>query len=215
MIFPSTPFFLIILTLLSCSTFISAAIIVHDSSALRQHATLRQEDKFRSRCLLQERLSCVLRPTTNNTVEGVVEFFTVFVPKSNETSRRCFVRVKATVTNLTPGPHGFHIHTFGDLRGEDGASTGGHFIDPWKNSDRKHGMPWSRPRHWGDFGNLMASEDGIANYEETDRLIFLRFVLGRGMIVHAGRDKGSSFQSSGDAGARQACCVIGYENPEF
>src|SRR4051794_17954224 len=37
------------------------------------------------------------------------------------------VRVDAEVRGLTPGPHGFHIHEFGDCSSPDAMSTGGHF----------------------------------------------------------------------------------------
>jgi Cu-Zn family superoxide dismutase len=46
------------------------------------------------------------------------------------------VRVKGTLTGLTPGQHGFHIHQFGDTT-NGCASTGGHYNPKGAN----HGAP--------------------------------------------------------------------------
>jgi Cu-Zn family superoxide dismutase len=46
------------------------------------------------------------------------------------------VRIKGTLTGLTPGQHGFHIHQFGDTT-NGCASTGGHYNPKGVN----HGAP--------------------------------------------------------------------------
>lgn len=108
--------------------------------------------------------------------------------------------------------HGFHIHTYGDVSVDTGTAAGGHFADP-RGSARSHGYPDSRMRHWGDFGNLVANDKGVATFDVTDRVIRLRGIVGRGMIIHAGPDMGPEAQPSGGAGAREAQCVIGIANP--
>ena len=125
---------------------------------------------------------------------------------------RCSVRVRAWVKGLTAKYQAIHIHQYGDISLMDGASTGGHFLNPWGKSFT-HGRPGDKQRHWGDFGNLV-NRKGSAKYYRVDSVISLRGILGRAITVHAGRDKGAGSQPSGDAGSRVADCVIGFANPE-
>lgn len=60
---------------------------------------------------------------------------------------------------------------------------------------------------------MKVGADGNAGYRRVDRVITIKGILGRGMIVHELADKGSAFQPTGDAGSRQAMCVIGVANP--
>lgn len=166
------------------------------------------------RCALLPSLVCKLRPTAGNVVSGTVRFTAErdgrypawywFCP--------CVVRVQAILFNLSEGSHGFHIHSYGDERFANGSSAGGHFPNPWFISE-KHGLPFNAFRHWGDLGNVVANAKGYASLNRIDRVISLRGIVGRGMIVHAGKDMGAMAQPSGGAGARQASCVIGYGNP--
>lgn len=140
--------------------------------------------------------SCVLRPTKGNTVEGLVTF----------TKVDGGVKITATVNNLSPGAHGFHIHEFGDCSSPDGMSAGGHF-NPTK---KPHGAPDALERHAGDLGNLVADEHGTAKYERVDTVIELDGVdtiVGRSIIVHANPDDLHT-QPTGNAGGRLACGVI-------
>lgn len=107
--------------------------------------------------------------------------------------------------------HGFHIHQYGDIRGEDGTSTGGHFGNP-KGNPVKHGFPTNSHRHWGDLGNLHVRA-GTSTYNRVDRVINVRGIVGRAITIHAEGDKGPMSQPSGGAGARIGYCVIGYANP--
>lgn len=68
-------------------------------------------------------------------------------------------------------------------------------------------------RHWGDLGNLKAVR-GVASYRNVDSVITVFGILGRGITVHAGPDRGRKAQPTGDAGARIAVCVIGVANPD-
>jgi len=139
----------------------------------------------------------VVRPTKNNSVEGIVTF----------QQEPAGVRVKAELRNLTPGKHGFHIHAYGDNSCDDGMCTGDHF-NPTKS---KHGSLTSAERHVGDFGNLEADASGVARMEFVDKGLALHgphSIIGRAVIVHADADDLVS-QPSGNAGARIGCGVIG------
>ncbi|RKD91080.1 superoxide dismutase family protein [Mangrovibacterium diazotrophicum] len=144
-----------------------------------------------------EKAICVLQPTEGNTVSGTVTF----------TKTDGGVVVKAEVSGLTPGKHGFHIHQFGDLTAPDGTSAGGHF----NPEGHDHGAPTGEMRHVGDLGNLEANAEGVAIYEVTyPSMTFAgpESILGRGIIVHADEDDLVS-QPTGAAGARVAIGVIG------
>lgn len=165
----------------------------------------------RYHCLALPPLVCAFQPTTGNDVTGVVLFQSRYWGK-----RGCVVKISAELSGLTEGLHGFHIHQFGDIRSPTGAATGGHFVSPSASNDDPgfHSYWWRTPAneepHWGDFGNIYANQSGFASYYRVDTRITLSGIVGRGMIVHAGRDKGPKFQTSGDSGARQSQCVIGF-----
>jgi Cu-Zn family superoxide dismutase len=117
--------------------------------------------------------------------------------------------VKGTITGLTPGEHGFHIHEFGDMS-KGCESMGGHY-----NPDGvDHGHLGDG--HVGDLGNITANDKGTASFSiRADRvdLIGDRSVVGRGIVVHADQDdlgKGGDEESikTGNAGDRLACGVI-------
>ncbi|CAK8680273.1 unnamed protein product [Clavelina lepadiformis] len=124
------------------------------------------------------------------------------------------VKITGTLTNLSAGKHGFHIHEFGDHT-NGCTSTGGHF-NPEKVD---HGAPTDPPtkRHYGDLGNVMADESGKAEVNVTDNLVTLtgpNSVIGRAVVVHADEDdlgQGgfSDSKTTGHAGGRLACGVIG------
>jgi Cu-Zn family superoxide dismutase len=139
----------------------------------------------------------VLMPTTGSPVHGVLHF----------TSVSGGVHITGQVEGLPAGEHGFHIHEYGDCSAGDGTSAGGHF----NPAGAPHGGPDATPRHVGDLGNLTADTQGMATYDRVDAVVRLdgpHGVIGRGVIVHAGRDDLTS-QPTGAAGARLACGVIG------
>ncbi len=143
------------------------------------------------------RAIAVLEPTAKNDVRGTVEL--------EQTDHG--LHVKAHVTGLSPGKHGFHIHLFGDCSGEDGKTAGTHFN--FEGSSEK--PPADIKRITGNLGELDANKDGVADADVTIDKASLqgRFsVLGRAVIVHA---KGNDPKEPpiGAAGARLACGVIG------
>ena len=117
--------------------------------------------------------------------------------------------IKGTITGLTPGEHGFHIHEFGDM--SNGCeSMGGHYNpDDTTHGDLDKG-------HVGDLGNITADDDGKASFSiQANRveLIGDRSVVGRGLVIHADSDdlgQGGNEESlkTGNAGDRLACGVI-------
>ena len=121
------------------------------------------------------------------------------------------VKVKARITGLAPGTHGFHIHEFGDCSAADFTSAGGHF----NPMSKPHGAPKDAARHVGDLGNIEAGADGVATLDWTDKEVGLdghHGVVGRAVVVHAKADDLKT-QPTGDAGGRLACGVIGVAKP--
>jgi superoxide dismutase, Cu-Zn family len=139
----------------------------------------------------------VLSPLKGSGVKGIVTF---------EAADKG-VRVRADLTGLTPGKHGFHIHEFGDCSSEDGSSAGGHF----NPAGMPHSMPSSDKRHAGDMGNIEAGGDGSAHIDYVDAVMSLsgeHSIVGHAVIVHEKEDDMKT-QPTGNAGARVACGVIG------
>lgn len=153
----------------------------------------------------------------NEAVSGTVTFEAEFqfAPRRGRKGYHiCNVRINARVNGLTPGKHGFHVHTYGDVRASDGTSTGDHFTNP-AGVPIAHGYPSSPIRHWGDFGNLIADNNGVAVYNAVDTVVTIPSIIGRAVTIHAGEDKGPEFQPSGDSGSRVGVCVIGLANPDI
>ncbi|CAM8961359.1 unnamed protein product [Rhodiola kirilowii] len=139
----------------------------------------------------------------NSAVEGVV-----ILTQEDEGPTTVNVRI----TGLTPGPHGFHLHEFGDTT-NGCISTGPHF----NPKGLTHGAPEDEIRHAGDLGNIVANADGVAEATIVDSQIPLtgpNAVVGRAFVVHELEDdlgKGGHelSLSTGNAGGRLACGVIG------
>ncbi|KAJ1303131.1 hypothetical protein OPQ81_011331 [Rhizoctonia solani] len=143
----------------------------------------------------------------NGTTIGVVNLY--------QASNLEPVKITADLKGLgAAGKKGFHVHEFGDLS-NGCASAGGHFNPFGKN----HGAPTATERHAGDLGNIVAEADGTSKVAIEDKQISLcsghRSIIGRAIVLHAGEDDlGLGGQSdsltTGHAGARLACGVIGY-----
>lgn len=205
--------------LLSVMATILSVIAIGTVTAAPTPSSEESATKFQQRkraCLNQAPLVCQFEPTSGSTVKGLTTIKPAFKFASDRGRQGyhiCYAEITATISGLSPlQKHGFHIHTYGDRRLDDGTSTGGHFTDPL-DKESAHGFPSSPVRHLGDLGNLISDESGVARFKHFDHVLTLTAVLGRGMTIHAGEDKGPAFPPTGDAGGRVATCVIGFLNP--
>ena len=124
------------------------------------------------------------------------------------------VDVRVKVKGLTPGFHGFHIHTVGSCVAPDFVSAGGHF--------NPHGQ--GHPAHAGDMPVLLIDADGNGEVRLTNDLFKVADLFdadGSAMIIHAGPDNYANIPSryaatgpdattlaTGDSGGRVACGAI-------
>lgn len=127
------------------------------------------------------------------------------------------VEIVMNVEKLTPGLHGFHIHTNGscapgpDAMGKtiDFGAAGGHF-DPM--GSMQHGDPaHAGTHHAGDAPNLSADAQGKATLRFTNTMVTLvpgkTSVIGKALVVHADVDDYKT-NPAGNSGARVLCGVI-------
>lgn len=143
------------------------------------------------------RAQAQLEPRSGSQVSGKVTF--------TQVGDR--LRIEATVSGLTPGEHGFHIHESGDCSAPDAMSAKGHF-NPHGKPHGHHGSP---ERHAGDLSNLKADASGHAHLVVESNLLTLRAgptnIIGRSVVVHADPDDYRS-QPAGSSGKRVACGTI-------
>ena len=118
------------------------------------------------------------------------------------------VHITINLKGLPPGKHGFHIHTFGDLR-HNCKSACGHY----NPHGMKHGGLTDRYSHAGDLGNIIANNQGNCVMEFTTNKFLISDIIGRCLIIHAGEDDLSPETESGNSGDRIACEVIGIAMP--
>lgn len=118
------------------------------------------------------------------------------------------LEVSLTVTGVSPGTHGWHIHQFGEC-GDGGNAAGGHY-----NPDgAQHGfLPKDglAKAHPGDLGNIEVGSDGSGSLTVTLPSVTLSGgkynVAGRAIILH---EKVDDFgQPTGNAGGRIGCGPI-------
>ncbi|KAJ1725692.1 hypothetical protein LPJ53_000171 [Coemansia erecta] len=122
------------------------------------------------------------------------------------------VHLHVSIEGLKPGPHGFHVHEYGD--NTNGCTSAGAHFNPL---DKTHGAPTDENRHLGDLGNVTADAQGRVVTELQDKEITLYgpfSILGRTVVVHEGEDdlgRGGHelSKTTGNAGGRLACGVIG------
>jgi len=120
------------------------------------------------------------------------------------------VKIDVTVSGLTPGMHGFHIHAVGKCEAPDFKSAGGHF----NPTGKKHGLKNPDGPHAGDMENLEVGADGTGSAEVLDKQVTLSEGAnslfhegGTAIVIHASPDDEMT-DPAGNAGARVACGPI-------
>lgn len=145
-------------------------------------------------------------------IKGTIQF--------HENNKDNSVTIKINLTGFKKNSiHAMHIHEAGDLRNNCmGACS--HF-NPY---NKNHGGIDSKERHVGDLGNIKSDKDGNVMMILTDKLIKLRStkcnIIGRSVVIHENEDDlglGGHDDSltTGHAGGRIACAVIGYSSDNF
>lgn len=119
-------------------------------------------------------------------------------------------RLGVSVSGLSPGEHGIHIHERGDCTAPDFSSAGAH-LNP---AGRQHGLENPAGPHAGDLPNLKVEADGSADTifaVSPDLLAGGEGPLfqpgGTAVVVHAEQDDQHT-DPSGGSGARVACGVV-------
>ena len=139
-------------------------------------------------------------------IKGTVEF--------EEKGTKVVIKGELKSTKYKNSSHGIHIHEAGDLS-DNCMGACGHF-NPY---GKKHGGPTSKERHVGDLGNIRFDTRGVAKFRMEDNLVKLRGtkanVLGRSLVIHEDMDdlgmgNHSDSLTTGHAGKRITCAVIGY-----
>jgi Cu-Zn family superoxide dismutase len=107
-----------------------------------------------------------------------------------------------SVSELTPGEHGIHVHQNGDCSGPDFTSAGPHF----NPTGRKHGLQNPEGPHAGDLPNLLVEPDGSADVTLPIAAEVVR-PRAAALVIHAKADDQRT-DPSGESGDRVACGVI-------
>ncbi len=102
--------------------------------------------------------------------------------------------------NQPIGPHGFHIHEFGNCKVGDPNNPFKEAGDHWNPTNQPHG------NHAGDFPVLF-SNDGTAIVCFFTNKFKTQDAIGKSIIIHQNPDDFKS-QPSGNAGKRLACGII-------
>lgn len=123
------------------------------------------------------------------------------------------VEITVSVSGLTPGKHGVHLHAIGKCE-PDFTAAGGHFDPgPAGNTDPDANHPY----HMGDIPNLDVGADG----KGTMKIMTSRVTLspgplslfdadGTAIIIHGNPDQGITGESKSgvSGGPRVACGVV-------
>lgn len=149
---------------------------------------------------------------------------TVYLTET-DTAQGAGVEVRVEATDLTPGFHGFHVHTTGlcepDSADPADPSTTGAFLSAGGHlaaEDQDHGD------HTGDLPSLLAGEDGAAEMTVVTTSFTLDDLAdadGSAFMVHDGPDNFANIPEryapdgpdettlkTGDSGDRIACGVV-------
>ena len=119
-------------------------------------------------------------------------------------------RMGISVSGLSPGQHGIHVHENGACTAPDFESAGGHF----NPASKKHGLLNPEGPHAGDMPNLIVEADGSADTTLTVSASLVaqgeQSMIGaqkRALVIHADPDDQKT-DPSGDSGSRVVCGVI-------
>ena len=144
-------------------------------------------------------------------IKGIVEF--------EEKGTKVVIKGNLKSTKYKNSSHGIHIHEAGDLS-EKCMGACAHF-NPY---NKQHGGPTSKERHVGDLGNIRFDARGVAKFRMEDSLVKLRGtkanVIGRSLVIHEDMDdlgmgNHNDSLTTGHAGKRITCAVIGYSKRNF
>ena len=139
-------------------------------------------------------------------IKGIIEF--------EEKGAKVVIKGNLKSTKYKNSSHGIHIHEAGDLSDKCMGACA-HF-NPY---NKQHGGPTSKDRHVGDLGNIHFDAKGVSKFRMEDGLVKLRGtkanVIGRSVVIHEDMDDlgmggHNDSLTTGHAGKRITCAVIGY-----
>jgi Cu-Zn family superoxide dismutase len=116
------------------------------------------------------------------------------------------VSVSVDATGLTPGNHGFHVHTVGRCDAPDFTTAGPH----WNPNNMQHGTENPQGPHAGDMPNLVVGDDGrgTATFRLPSGTVdSMLDADGASIVIHANADDLRT-DPSGNSGGRIACGVF-------
>lgn len=119
------------------------------------------------------------------------------------------VSLSITVSGISKGPHGFHLHTTGACLAPDFTSAGGHLNPMGKD----HGKLSPSGSHLGDLPNLEVGDSDVTSLIvdlNSDRAQLLSSLFdkdGTAVVIHADPDDHMT-NPSGNAGPRIVCGVL-------
>ncbi|MDR6852824.1 Cu-Zn family superoxide dismutase [Sphingomonas sp. BE123] len=114
--------------------------------------------------------------------------------------------VNVSVTGISPGPHGVHVHMTGKCDAPGFTTAGGH----WNPGATQHGLENPQGAHAGDMPNLIVQPDGTGTLTYklgSGTMDGLLDADGAAFVVHAGPDDQKT-DPSGNSGDRIACGVF-------
>ena len=132
------------------------------------------------------------------------------VGEATLTETKMGVLISATLENLPPGVHAFHIHETGKCEAPF-KTAGGHF----NPEGAKHGMMSEMGKHAGDLPNIHVPDGGKLSIETLAHDVTLKpgqknslfDADGSALVIHAKADDNLG-DPAGNAGDRIACGVI-------
>jgi superoxide dismutase, Cu-Zn family len=140
-----------------------------------------------------------------NNSNGSTIGLATFIQDANNT-----VHINVTVSGLTPGLHGIHIHDKGFCIAPSFKSAGEHYNPLGK----EHGLLNPKGPHAGDLPNLEVGVDGKGYMNVTTRLVMLSpgpttlfTANGTSLVIHSNPDDLIT-NPAGNSGERIACGAI-------